>query len=102
MRVPSSLRLYHLLSRKRHPGKKDVSTKPKKKRVSNAPTKLQVRNETGWGCTYQCGVSLFRDPFNIVLDRPLRYGNRPYAPVMMDMTPDRIIHVGRYIEGFPT
>ena len=102
MRVPSSLRLYHLLSRKRHPGKKDVSTKPKKKRVSNASTKLQVQNLDKLGCRCQCEVLLFRDPFDIVLDGPLVMGISLNAPVMMDMTPDRIIHVGRYIEGFLT
>lgn len=40
VRVPSSLRLYHLLIRKSDPGKKAASTKPRKKRVSSAPTKL--------------------------------------------------------------
>ena len=102
MRVPNSLRLYHLLSRNRHPGKKAASTKPKKKRVSSAPTKLQVRNKTSWGWRYECEVLLFCDPFDIVSDRLRGYVNKPYAPVMMDKTPDRIIPVGRYIDGFPT
>ena len=102
MRDPSSDFVYHLLRRNSAPGKKAASTKPKKKRVNSAPTKLQVRNKTSWGCRYECEVLLFCDPFAIVLDRPWGDVNKPYAPVMTDKTPDRIIHVGRYIDGFPT
>ncbi len=40
MRVPSSLRVYHLLRRNKAPGKKAASTKPRKKRVRRTLVKL--------------------------------------------------------------
>jgi len=40
VRRPSSERLYHFDRRKRAPGKKAASTKPRKNRVRRAPAKL--------------------------------------------------------------
>ena len=45
---------------------------------------------------------LFRNSFDIVLGELPNHTNQIYIPVRMEMTPHMTIHVGRYIDGFPT